>query len=105
MGNRDYGSRVYRASTRLLVMGAVAVMLLEVGSYQGSERDLIVLIYYEGVERGIGFNQERPPCYVDFAYLAFTIGMTFQDERAEDPPSRQGLISSSHVVHLIPMVT
>ncbi|MGO4587128.1 DUF1345 domain-containing protein [Arthrobacter sp. 2RAF6] len=35
-------------------------------------------VYYEGVDGGIGFNQERPPCYVDFAYLAFTIGMTFQ---------------------------
>ena len=24
------------------------------------------------------FNQAAPPRYVDFAYLAFTIGMTFQ---------------------------
>jgi len=27
---------------------------------------------------GIDFNQEVPPRYVDFAYVAFTIGMTFQ---------------------------
>jgi uncharacterized membrane protein len=27
---------------------------------------------------GVDFNQEGPPRYVDFAYLAFTIGMTFQ---------------------------
>ncbi|WGD36788.1 DUF1345 domain-containing protein [Lysinibacter sp. HNR] len=26
----------------------------------------------------IDFNQEEPPRYTDFAYLAFTIGMTFQ---------------------------
>ena len=24
------------------------------------------------------FNQDEPPAYVDFAYLAFTIGMTYQ---------------------------
>lgn len=27
---------------------------------------------------GIDFNGEHPPRYVDFAYLAFTLGMTFQ---------------------------
>jgi uncharacterized membrane protein len=27
---------------------------------------------------GVEFNQEEPPRYSDFAYLAFTIGMTFQ---------------------------
>jgi uncharacterized membrane protein len=27
---------------------------------------------------GIDFNQDEPPRYTDFAYLAFTIGMTFQ---------------------------
>jgi uncharacterized membrane protein len=26
----------------------------------------------------VNFNQDEPPDYVDFAYLAFTIGMTFQ---------------------------
>ena len=27
---------------------------------------------------GIDFNEDDPPTYVDFAYLAMTIGMTFQ---------------------------
>jgi uncharacterized membrane protein len=26
----------------------------------------------------VDFNQDDPPRYADFAYLAFTIGMTFQ---------------------------
>jgi uncharacterized membrane protein len=26
----------------------------------------------------VDFNEEEAPCYVDFAYLALTIGMTFQ---------------------------
>jgi uncharacterized membrane protein len=36
------------------------------------------LLYYTGPDGGIEFNQKLPPRYVDFAYLAFTIGMTFQ---------------------------
>jgi uncharacterized membrane protein len=35
-------------------------------------------LYYSGVEGGVGFNQDEPPSYQDFAYLAFTLGMTFQ---------------------------
>jgi uncharacterized membrane protein len=35
-------------------------------------------LYYTGPNGGINFNQQAPPCYSDFAYLAFTIGMTFQ---------------------------
>ena len=27
---------------------------------------------------GVDFNQDAPPRYTDFAYLGFTIGMTFQ---------------------------
>jgi uncharacterized membrane protein len=35
-------------------------------------------LYYGGADGGIDFNQSQPPAYTDFAYLAFTIGMTFQ---------------------------
>jgi uncharacterized membrane protein len=35
-------------------------------------------IYYAGPDEGVDFNEDDPPCYSDFAYLAFTIGMTFQ---------------------------
>lgn len=34
--------------------------------------------YYGKPEGGINFNENQPPRYADFAYLAFTIGMTFQ---------------------------
>jgi len=34
--------------------------------------------YYGEPAGGIGFNGGEPPSYRDFAYLAFTIGMTFQ---------------------------
>ena len=35
-------------------------------------------LYYSHPAGGIDFNQDAPPRYSDFAYLAFTIGMTFQ---------------------------
>jgi uncharacterized membrane protein len=35
-------------------------------------------LYYQGPDGGIDFNGSGPPTYHDFAYLAFTIGMTFQ---------------------------
>lgn len=35
-------------------------------------------LYYEGGAGGIDFNEDDPPDYVDFAYFAFNIGMTFQ---------------------------
>jgi uncharacterized membrane protein len=35
-------------------------------------------LYYEGGDGGVDFKNDDPPRYSDFAYLAFTIGMTFQ---------------------------
>ena len=35
-------------------------------------------LYYSHPAGGIDFNQDGQPCYGDFAYLAFTVGMTFQ---------------------------
>jgi uncharacterized membrane protein len=35
-------------------------------------------LYYTGHDGGVNFNQDEPPDYLDFAYLAFTIGMTYQ---------------------------
>ena len=35
-------------------------------------------LYYEEPQGGVDFNDKIPPCYMDFAYLAFTIGMTYQ---------------------------
>jgi uncharacterized membrane protein len=35
-------------------------------------------LYYSGGNGGIDFNDNDEPTYADFAYLAFTIGMTYQ---------------------------
>ena len=35
-------------------------------------------LYYADDDGGVDFNQVEPPRYADFAYLSFTLGMTFQ---------------------------
>jgi uncharacterized membrane protein len=35
-------------------------------------------LYFVGTPGGINFNEKETPRFVDFAYLAFTIGMTYQ---------------------------
>ena len=80
---------------------AVGVVLVRASHSQGMDQALQVLLgiasvvlswalvhttyilryaqlYYSGPDGGVNFNQDEPPAYADFAYLAFTIGMTFQ---------------------------
>jgi uncharacterized membrane protein len=35
-------------------------------------------LYYQGADGGVNFNGRNRPAYADFAYVALTIGMTFQ---------------------------
>jgi uncharacterized membrane protein len=35
-------------------------------------------LYYATPEGGIDFNQDEPPQYTDIAYMAFSLGMTYQ---------------------------
>ncbi len=35
-------------------------------------------LYYEGRDGGIDFNCDDPPCYRDFLYFSYNLGMTFQ---------------------------
>jgi len=35
-------------------------------------------LFYAPAIGGINFNSDEPPSFVDFAYVAFTVGMTFQ---------------------------
>jgi uncharacterized membrane protein len=82
-------------------LGAVAFVLIRASNSQGGVKALLIAvgvvsvalswaalhtiftlryarIYYAGTEGGIDFNEKDPPTYIDFAYMAFTIGMTFQ---------------------------
>ena len=35
-------------------------------------------LYYSDEPGGINFHDREPPCFRDFAYVAFTVGMTYQ---------------------------
>jgi uncharacterized membrane protein len=82
-------------------LAAVAFVLIKASSSHGGSKALLIAvgvvsvalswasvhttftlryarIYYAGEEGGIDFNEKDPPTYLDFAYMAFTIGMTFQ---------------------------
>ncbi len=82
-------------------LAIVALVLVKAASLGGAERGTIaglaivsvalswVLIhtlftlryaylYFDSSEGGVDFNQREDPCYSDFAYLSFTLGMTYQ---------------------------
>lgn len=97
-----------RASSDLIVLvaavaslAAVGVVLVEASSAKGLTQGLLAglgvasvalswftvhtlfmlryaMLYYGDPGGGIDFNQDEKPVYSDFAYLAFTLGMTFQ---------------------------
>lgn len=80
--------------------GGVALILLEAGSAQGGLKAAIIALALGSItlswllvqtlftlryatvfyseNDGVDFNETKPPRYADFAYLSFTIGMTFQ---------------------------
>jgi uncharacterized membrane protein len=85
----------------LASLGAVGVIIVQANSATGTTQDLVAgfgvasvalswfavhtlftlryaRLYFTGADGGVNFNQKIPPRYLDFAYLAFTIGMTFQ---------------------------
>ncbi len=78
-------------------LGAVAILLLEQATNSAIDSVLSVAsvvlawvavhtvyttryagLYYTSPPGGIEFNEDDPPQYSDFVYLAFTIGMAFQ---------------------------
>ena len=51
-------------------------------------------LYYTDTPGGIDFKQEPMPDYHDFAYVAFTVGMTFQvsDTDINTRPMRRAIL-------------
>jgi uncharacterized membrane protein len=54
--------------------------------------------HYQKPEGGVDFNESDPPAYLDFAYLAFTIGMTFQVSDTDLTTKRIRRIALSHAL-------
>jgi uncharacterized membrane protein len=88
-------------SAGVAILAAVALALVRAGSAHGATKAYLLAIglvsvvfswlavhtvftlvyarlYYAEEPGGIDFNEPDRPDYLDFAYLAFTIGMTFQ---------------------------
>jgi uncharacterized membrane protein len=80
---------------------AIGFTLVRAGDHSGTDKALLIVLavvvvaiswatvhtvytvtygdlYYGSPVGGIDFNKDEPPDYRDFAYLAFTIGMTYQ---------------------------
>ena len=60
-------------------------------------------LYYSHPAGGIDFNQDPPPRYSDFAYLAFTVGMTFQvsDTALQTPALRAAALRQALLSYLL----
>ena len=57
-------------------------------------------LYYvdEPDQKGIDFKQEDPPTYSDFAYLAFTVGMSFAVSETEPTSTRIRKVALGHAL-------
>jgi uncharacterized membrane protein len=98
----------------LACLGAVSLVLLKAANSTGGAKALLIGLgvlsvalswgcvhtvftlryaraYYSGTAGGISFNEDEPPAYLDFAYVAFTIGLTFQvsDTNLSSKPIRR----------------
>jgi uncharacterized membrane protein len=72
------GGNARGASAGLLVALAVVTVVLSWSVVHTTFALRYAQIYYSGPDGGVRFNNDEPPQYSDFAYVAFTIGMTFQ---------------------------
>jgi uncharacterized membrane protein len=56
-------------------------------------------LFYDGVEGGIDFKEDRRrPSYCDFAYLAFTVGMSFAVSDTEPTSTRVRKVALGHAL-------
>ncbi|MEW2143331.1 DUF1345 domain-containing protein [Micromonospora vinacea] len=55
-------------------------------------------LYYRDDGGGIDFKQEDPPAYSDFAYVAFTVGMSYAPGETEPTSNRMRRIALGHAL-------
>lgn len=73
------GQAPTRAADRVQALLGVASVAISWVMIHALYTQRYAAAYYGGdAEGGVDFNTETPPRYVDFAYLAFTVGMTYQ---------------------------
>lgn len=64
---------------------------------------LYARLYYTGPDGGVDFNDGGPPRYSDFAYLAFSVGMTFQvsDTALQSAAMRRAVLRQALLSYLL----
>jgi uncharacterized membrane protein len=55
-------------------------------------------LYYSGQDGGIDFKQQEPPSYSDFAYTAFTVGMSFAVSETEPTSTEVRRVALGHAL-------
>jgi uncharacterized membrane protein len=57
-------------------------------------------MYYQGEpdRAGINFKADQPPCYADFAYMAFTVGMSFAVSETEPDSTAIRKVALGHAL-------
>ncbi|WP_431977959.1 DUF1345 domain-containing protein [Propioniciclava coleopterorum] len=65
-------SKVLNAGLALAAIASVWMMLHSIYTARYARA------YYRGTDGGIDFNTSEPPCYKDFYYFSFNLGMTYQ---------------------------
>ena len=55
-------------------------------------------LYYMGGDGGIVIDHDEPPAYSDFAYLAFTVGMSFAVSETEPTSTRTRRVALGHAL-------
>jgi uncharacterized membrane protein len=61
-----------------LIVLAVASVLFSWASIHTVYTLRYARLFYGNDAEGVDFNEDDPPAYLDFAYVALTVGMTFQ---------------------------
>jgi uncharacterized membrane protein len=74
----DKASRVHGGQRSFLLVVAVLSVVVSWLVVHTNYTLRYAALYYVGPDGGVDFNEDDKPSYADFAYLAFTIGMTYQ---------------------------
>jgi uncharacterized membrane protein len=95
-GHTHGGTKAY-----LLAVGLLSVVLSWLSVHTVFTL-MYARLYYGGEPGGIDFNEPERPDYRDFAYLAFTIGMTFQvsDTNLTAKPVRRAALRHALISYL-----
>ena len=122
-------SELILISASVACLGGVGMALLKAGQTSGGTKAALVALgvlsvltawatvhtiytlrytrlYYSGQGGGINFNGDDAPTFLDFAYVAFTVGMTFQvsDTNLTGPALRRVVLRHALLSYLFGVV-